>query len=115
VRPSRHKSASRHSHQYFPCSIPCLIPTRAREPATAEALGSLGAALEARLGADRAQSWFGKATIIDVVGDTLTLELPTTFLASRARQDFEPDVLACCSALVPSIKRVRMVVAGGAA
>lgn len=115
VRPSRHKSASRHSHQYFPCSIPCLIPTRAREPATAEALGSLGAKLEARLGPDRAGSWFGKAVIIDLVGDTLTLEQPSRFVADRAEQDYGPDVLACCKQLVPSIARVRMVVAGAAA
>jgi hypothetical protein len=115
VRPRRHKSASRHSHQYFPCSIPCLIPTRAREPAIAEALGSLGAKLEARLGADRAQAWFGKSVIIDMAGDTLTLEQPSRFVASRAEQDFGPDVLACCKQLVPSIARVRMVIAKGAA
>jgi hypothetical protein len=109
-RTTRHEKANGHSHQSIPCLIPCLIPTRAREPATAEALGSLGAKLEARIGADRARSWFGKATITDMAGDTLTLELPTKFIANRIRSDFEADLLACCSALAPGIKAVRMVV-----
>jgi hypothetical protein len=108
-RTAKHEKANGHSHQSFPCLIPCLIPSRANAPAVAEALGALGARLEARLGVDKARSWFGKATITDVVGDTLTLELPTRFIADRVRQDFEPDVLACCSALLPNIRAVRMV------
>jgi hypothetical protein len=63
-----------------------------------------------RIGSERARSWFGKAAI-DVVGDTLTLELPTKFIADRIRSDFETDLLACCAALVPHIKFVRMVAA----
>lgn len=114
-RTAKPEKANGHSYQSIPCSIPCLIPSRAREPATAEALGSLGALLEARIGSDRARAWFGKSVITDVVDGTLTLELPTKFLADRVRQDFEPDVLACCTTLVPSIKVVRMVVAAIAA
>jgi hypothetical protein len=110
-RTATHEKANRHSHQSIPCLIPCLIPKRASAPAIAEALGALGASLERRLGSDRARSWFGKAAITDVVGDTLTLELPTRFIADRVRQDFEPDVLACCSALLPDIKTVRVVTA----
>jgi chromosomal replication initiation ATPase DnaA len=73
--------------------------------------GSLGASLEQRLGTDVARSWFGKAVITDVVGDTLTIELPTRFIAERVRSNYEPALLACCSALVPAIKAVRMVAA----
>jgi hypothetical protein len=114
-RTAEHEKANRHSHQSIPCLIPCLIPSRAREPANAEALGSLGASLEARIGSDRARSWFGKATITDLVGDTLTMELPTRFIADRVRTDFEGDLLACCSALVPAIKVVRMTVSNASA
>jgi hypothetical protein len=89
------------------------IPS-AREPAIARALGSLFTKLESRLGADRARSWFGKAAITDVAGETLTLELPTKFIADRVRQDFEFELLECCSALVPSIRTVRLVPANAA-
>lgn len=105
------EKANRHSHQSSLVSIPCLIPTRAREPAIVEALGSLGASLAARIGADNAHSWFGKAVVVDVAGDTLTLELPTKFITSRVRQDFEGDLITCCSALVPEITAVRLVTA----
>jgi hypothetical protein len=108
-RTETHEKANRHSHQSIPCLIPCLIPTRGREPAFADALGSLGASLEQRLGADVARSWFGKAVITDVAGDTLTIELPTRFIAERVRSNYEPALLACCSALVPAIKAVKMV------
>jgi hypothetical protein len=114
-RPQGQEKATRHSHQSIPCLIPCLIPKRASAPADAEALAALGAKLEARLGADRARSWFGKAVITDVVGDMLTLEMPTTFIAARVRSDYAQDLLACCSALVPSIKAVRMTVASSQA
>lgn len=90
------------------------IPS-AREPAIARALGSLSGKLAARIGLDHFRSWFGKATITDVAGDTLTLELPTKFIADRVSQDYQPDVLACCSALVPSIRAVRLVVAASTA
>jgi hypothetical protein len=90
------------------------IPS-AREPAIARALGSLGASLAARIGRGPAQAWFDRAVVTDVAGETLTLELPTRFKASRARQDYALDLLACCSALVPSIKRLRIVVSANAA
>jgi hypothetical protein len=99
-----------HSHSSLD-SIPCLIPTRACEPAIADALGSLGASLSARIGADKAHSWFGKATVVDVTGDTLTLEVPTRFIASRILQDYEAEIVACSSALLPSITTVRVTVA----
>jgi hypothetical protein len=88
---------------------------RAREPAIAEALGSLGGKLAARIGRDQANSWFGRAVVTDVVGETVTLELPTRFIASRAQQDYGSDLLACCTELVPNIKRLRIVVAAESA
>jgi hypothetical protein len=42
------------------------------------------------------------STIADVIGDTLTLELPNKFIADRVRTDFEPALLACCTALLPT-------------
>jgi hypothetical protein len=90
------------------------IPS-AREPAIARALGSLGGDLAAKIGRDHFHSWFGKAAIKDVVGDTLTLELPTRLSAERVRFDYGPAVLACCSALVPSIKFIQVVVGARAA
>jgi hypothetical protein len=84
---------------------------RAREPAIAEALGSLGGKLAARIGRGPANSWFGRAVVTDVAGETVTFEFATKFIASRAQQDYGPDLLACCTELVPSIKRLRIVVA----
>jgi hypothetical protein len=109
-RTTRRESTNGHSHS-LPCLIPCLIPTRGRERAFADALGSLGASLEQRLGADVARSWFGKASITDLVGDTLTIQLPNQFIVERVRSNYEPVLRACCSALVPGIKAVRMVAA----
>jgi hypothetical protein len=37
---------------------------------------------------------FGKAVVVDVVGETLTMEMPTKFIAERAQQDFGLEVLA---------------------
>lgn len=88
------------------------ILSRVREPAIAKALGSLPALLAARLGADVARSWFGKAEITDVVGDTLTISFPTKFLADHVRANFEPQLLDCCSELAQSIKFVRLVAVG---
>jgi hypothetical protein len=109
-RKERHEKAKCHSHQSFPCLIPCLIPSRAREPAIDEALGSLGASLEARIGPDKARAWFGKTSSVDVCGDTLTLAAPSNFIADRIRTEFESDLIACCSRLVPAIKRARLTV-----
>lgn len=108
-RTTRHEKANRHSHQSIPCFIPCLFPSRAREPAIAEALGSLGAALEARIGADEARAWFGQASISDVAGDVLTIELPTRFIRSRVQTEFHQDLLVCCSSLLPRIRQVKLV------
>ena len=86
-----------------------------REPAIIKALGSLGRDLAARIGPDYAASWFGKAVVVDVVGDTLTLQFPTKFITDRARSDYESAVLKCCSALVPSIRVVRFTTAAQSA
>jgi len=104
-----------HSHQSFPFLIPSNIPSRAREPALAEALGSLGASLVAKIGPDKARSWFKDAEVIDIDAATVTLRLPNSFLAAKVRSDFEPDLLVCCSALVPTIKAIKIVVATEAA
>ena len=42
--------------------------------------------LEACLGAGRSRSWFDKTAITDVVGDTLTRELPDKFFVDRVRR-----------------------------
>lgn len=86
-----------------------------REPAIAKALGSLAGKLAARIGADHAASWFGGAVIIDAVGDTVTMQLPTKFIRSRVQADYEPVVRQCCSELIPGIRAVRFTVAAEAA
>ena len=114
-KPASDKLLKNHSSNQTsrpPCSLECLIPSRAREPAIADALGSLGAQLQARLGADRATSWFGKTAVLDVVGEVLTLQAPDKFVADRIRQDFDRELLACCAALLPQIEVVRIVAAG---
>jgi len=88
---------------------------RAREPAIAEALGSLGGKLAARIGVNLAAAWFGRAVVIDAVGDTLTMQFPSKFIRDRARSDYEAAVIECCSALVPAIKIVRFTVAAESA
>ena len=71
----------------------CVLTVQNRK-AIGEALGSLGAELEARLCPDRARSWFVKAAITDVVGETLTLELRDNFFVDRVGQDMG-NRLAC--------------------
>jgi hypothetical protein len=83
-RTTRHEKANGHSHQSIPCLIPCLIPSRAREPAIADAFGSLGAKLSDRIGADLAAAWFGQAVLVDAIGDTLTMQFPSRFVRDRA-------------------------------
>ncbi|MDE5454163.1 hypothetical protein GWE18_15145 [Bradyrhizobium sp. CSA112] len=39
------------------------------------------------------------------------MAMPTKFIAERAQQDFGLEVLAYCSALVPTVRADRMVVA----
>jgi hypothetical protein len=92
--------------------VAIAIPSGAREPSIAKALGSLGARLEASsIGPANTRSWFGRSTVVDVVGDTITMQFPNKFTRDRVRSDYERDLLACCSALVPSIKVIRFTVA----
>jgi hypothetical protein len=89
------------------------IPS-AREPAIARALGSLAGDLAAKIGRDHFHSWLGKAAVTDVVGDTLTLAVPTKLTAERVRFDYGPALLDCCAKLVPAIKFIHVVVAARA-
>jgi hypothetical protein len=109
-RTEKREKANCHSHQYFPCSIPLNLPSRAREASGAEALASLGAELERRLGSDKARAWFSKAEIVDLFGDAVTLALPSTFVRDRIQQDFERELLTSCQTCIPSIRSVRTIV-----
>lgn len=88
-----------------------LSKLRCRSPELADALGSLGARMEARIGSDQARAWFGQAVIRDATDDTITIEFPNSFIANRAQADHEAALLACCVALVPSIKFAHFAVA----
>ncbi len=110
-RTATHEKANRHSHQSSLVSIPCLIPSRAREPNNADAFGSLGAAIGVRLGADKFQAWFRTAEIVDIASDSLTLELSTKFLADYVTTHFLTDVTDICKAIQPTIERVKIVAA----
>lgn len=50
--------------------------------------------------------------MLDVIGDVLTLQAPTSFVADRIRREFDRELLACCAALLPQIEVVRVVAAG---
>ena len=65
--------------------------------------------LAARIGAANAQAWFAKAEITALSDETLTLQVPTSFIASKIRAQFEPQLLECASACVPAIKQVKVV------
>ena len=67
---------------------------------------TLGGRLALRLGRPVAWSWFDGAAVVDVVDETITMRFPTKFKATRVKNEYELALLACCSALVPSIKRV---------
>lgn len=85
---------------------------RAREPSSAEALGSLGSLVSSRIGLANAVSWFSDAPIVDISSTSITIELSTLFRRNRVAADFETDVLNCCRRLRPSIKTVKFVVRG---
>jgi hypothetical protein len=112
-RPYSTEKATRHSHQSLPCLIPCTLPPRARASLLKRS-ARLARRCRHDLGPDLARSWFGKAVITDFVRDTLTIEMPTRFSAHRVKSDYEHAVRACCSALVPAIKSIRIVVAARA-
>lgn len=54
----------------------------------------------------------GKTVVLDVIGDVLTLQAPTSFVADRIRREFDRELLACCAALLPQIEVVRVVATG---
>ncbi|WP_338688349.1 DnaA N-terminal domain-containing protein [Bradyrhizobium sp. 26S5] len=103
------EKANRHSHQSSLVSIPCLIPSRAREPSALDGLGPLGAAIRDRIGSDNFRSWFDGASIGDATEEAVTLELPTKFKASMIESRYADEVLACLQAQQSSIERVRFV------
>jgi hypothetical protein len=49
--------------------------------------------------------------IADIAPDSLTLELPTRFLANYISTHFLTDVTDCCKAIQPTIERVKIVAA----
>lgn len=106
-----HEGEAPFVHEPF---ISLEIPT-AREPAIVKALGSLAVTLADRIGADHAYSWFGKAAVVDVLGETITIQFPSKFIRDRARSDYGQAVLECCKALAPSIKRIAFIVAAESA
>jgi hypothetical protein len=108
TRTTRHENTNRHSYQSS-LYIPFNIPLGAREASLAEPLASLGASLVARIGAAKAEAWFKGAEVTAVSSDTVTFQLPDKFRAAKVRSHFESDLLACCAALVPTIKAIKFV------
>ena len=90
------------------------IPTT-RAPAIAEALSALGGKLAQRLSPQVAYAWFNGAVVVDVLEETITMRFSTKFKASRVQNEYEPALLACCSALVPGIKFLRCITAAESA
>lgn len=92
-----------------PVLKPFNKPSRAREPSALDGLGSLGAALRSRIGADNFASWFGGASIGAATEDSVILELSTRFKASQVESRFASDVLACLQAQQSTIERVKFI------
>ncbi|WP_338688287.1 hypothetical protein V5279_23535 [Bradyrhizobium sp. 26S5] len=105
------EKANRHSHQSSLAYIPCVIPVRARDPASVEALGSLRAELVSRIGEAPVVSWFGKTEIVDVTDGVVTFGVESPFVQSRIMRDYELILTDICKKLLPPVCRVRVVLA----
>ncbi|WP_063688802.1 hypothetical protein [Bradyrhizobium stylosanthis] len=121
-RLKRHKRATQTTRKgdppfaQSPFLLPVNLPTP-RDAMLADALASLGEELGVRIGAEKARSWFGRTEVVDVAGDVLTLAAPSKFVCSRILSEFEPELVEVVAKLVPSVRRVSVIVAsqGGAA
>lgn len=94
--------------RHKPSTKPINQPSPAG-PSSADALGPLGDRLAARIGRKLFDAWFSQAGLGEVTSDQVTIELPNAFSASRVRQDYEHDVMACCLSEFPTVRSVRFV------
>jgi hypothetical protein len=74
-------------------------------------LGLPGVALRRRLGDDVFSSWLGKVGVVSIGGDELVLQAPTSYVATRIRNDFETAILDAWRVQHPSLERLRMTIA----
>lgn len=77
-------------------------------------LGRAGDILKKRIGADVFDSWFGKATLINVSGGTVTIGIETAFMRSRIIANYQTACTEAFQAVSP-IPIVRLVVVVGGA
>ncbi|PAY05396.1 hypothetical protein CK489_28820 [Bradyrhizobium sp. UFLA03-84] len=106
-RPKQQEKASRHSHTPF--LLPLNLPTP-RGAALADVLAPLGEKLAARIGADKAQSWFNRSEVVDLVDGVLTITAPTKFMRDYIIAHFDPVLIEVSAKLAP-VTRVEIVIA----
>ncbi|UYO37485.1 DUF1376 domain-containing protein [Rhodopseudomonas palustris] len=75
-----------------------------------ELLGPAGEILRKRIGDDVFASWFGKAHLTSIRGDTATVAVQNSFVQSRVIAEYERPLLEALSAADPAISRVVVVV-----
>jgi hypothetical protein len=109
VTEPHHAASPGRTMRLKPILKPTNKPSRAREPSSPDGLGSLGAAIRSRIGAESFISWFGGASIANATEDSVTIELPTPFKAQQAENRFGGAVLACLKAQQSTIERVKFI------
>lgn len=85
--------------------------SRARTPSF-EGLGALGASVRNRIGGDSFKAWLAQATIVSDIGATLTIALPSAYLADTVRQRFDDVLLQSAKAIDPKKLRIEIISRG---
>jgi hypothetical protein len=83
--------------------------TRAREPTSASALGSLAAIIAHATGEDEFRSWFSLALIAADTPDCLCISLPTRFKVSEVQKRYGDNLLRWVQLIDQGKKRVEIV------
>src|SRR5205807_579479 len=78
-------------------------------------LGGFAAAIQARIGAQHFESWFGKAALVGIEGQTVTLAAQNKYFADHIKNFFGGTVVECFKAAHPEVQRIETIVAKGLA
>ena len=87
-----------------------LIPSRVRGPSSTEVFGRAGVMLRQLVGNDVFVSWFGKALIASETEETVTINVPTTFIRDYIRAQFGPQMMDAWRSVNPQIERITVSV-----
>lgn len=86
--------------------------SRARGPSSPDGLGPLGAIVSSRIGADVYKSWLSDASVVDDTDTTITIALPSSYLADTVRQRFDDVLLQSAQAIDPKKVRIDIISQG---